>query len=190
MTVTIELLVPTYSKETMLKIKLLKSSKGFTLIELLIVIAIIGILTTVLLVNLQGVRERARDARRKSDLDSLKKSLQIYYNDAQSYPSSDASYRIVGCGTIAAPTTCSWGSAFATSTATYMSSLPYGPSNSASNSEVYYFFSTNDEEFIIVSTLENASDSEISESQARCASTYTNFTGSKAINDYLVCGTE
>ena len=165
-----------------------KLSKGFTLIELLIVIAIIGILTTILLVNLQGVRERARDARRKSDLDAIKKSLQIYYNDAQQYP-DDNSFRIVGCGTIAAPTACSWGSAFETSSpsTSYMSSLPYGPSNSASYTETYQYFSNSDESFIIVSTLENASDPELSESQARCATMYASFNGSKATTDYLVC---
>jgi prepilin-type N-terminal cleavage/methylation domain-containing protein len=70
---------------------------GFTLIELLVVVAIIGVLTAVLLVNLVGIRERAADSRKKSNLNQLKSSLRLYYNDHQSYP-GEGSGSINGCG--------------------------------------------------------------------------------------------
>ncbi len=56
-------------------------SAGFTLIELLVVIAILGILTTLLVSNVAGVRERARDAQRKSDLKEIQNALQMYKQD-------------------------------------------------------------------------------------------------------------
>ena len=70
---------------------------GFTLIELLVVVAIIGVLTAVLLVNLVGIRERAADAKKKSDLNQLKSSLRLYYNDYQGYPAADGTGHILGC---------------------------------------------------------------------------------------------
>lgn len=62
------------------------NNKGFTLIELLIVIAIIAILTALLLANFIGVRQRARDAQRKSDLKQMQTALELYRADNGTYP--------------------------------------------------------------------------------------------------------
>lgn len=63
-----------------------KSSLAFTLVELLVVISIIGVLTTVLMVNFIGSRERAKDSQNIQNLGAAKNALRLYYNDEQGYP--------------------------------------------------------------------------------------------------------
>lgn len=62
--------------------------KGFTLIELLVVISIIGLLSSVILAGMTTARGKAQDARRKTDMRTLKNSLALYYSNNNSYPLS------------------------------------------------------------------------------------------------------
>lgn len=63
--------------------------RGFTLIELLVVIAIIGILASSVIIGLSRAQTRARDARRKSDIDQVRKVLAAYIIDNPAgYPSA------------------------------------------------------------------------------------------------------
>lgn len=59
----------------------LNLSRGFTLVELLVVIAIIGVLATLVLLQLGTARSRARDAKRIADVNQLRSAIELYYED-------------------------------------------------------------------------------------------------------------
>lgn len=62
--------------------------RGFTLIELLMVIAIIGLLSSVIVVSIDAARIKARDARRISDIKQIQNALELYaLNNNGNYPS-------------------------------------------------------------------------------------------------------
>lgn len=151
---------------------------GFTLIELLVVIAIIGILTTLIMTNLSGARERARDARRKSDLRAVQQSLRLYYNDNQSFPLT-ADFPAAGA---------SFNSGGATPTV-YLSSVPADPSSTAASTVEYGYLSQAGANYLLVAQLENASDLSAASSQASCPITYAAWvtTGNNTATDFVVC---
>lgn len=67
-----------------------KHLKGFTLIEILIIVTLIVILAVgvITLLNPVGELDKARDAKRKSDLAQIQRLLELYYNDNESYPAN------------------------------------------------------------------------------------------------------
>ena len=64
--------------------------KGFTLLELLVVIGIIGLLASILVVNLTNTRKRARDTKRIADVRSLQTASEDYYGKNGKYPATIA----------------------------------------------------------------------------------------------------
>jgi len=60
--------------------------KAFTLIELLVVVAIIGILATVVVVNLSNSQKKARSARMIADMNSVRDAISVYYMDTGTLP--------------------------------------------------------------------------------------------------------
>lgn len=65
-----------------------KARLGFTLIELIVVIAIIGLLASILTTWLNDTRKKSRDARRIADLKQIQLATQLYFDKNASYPST------------------------------------------------------------------------------------------------------
>lgn len=59
--------------------------RAFTLIELLIVIAIIGILSAIILVSYNNVREQSKISKAKADVSSIASANQMLFADTKSY---------------------------------------------------------------------------------------------------------
>jgi prepilin-type N-terminal cleavage/methylation domain len=75
----------------------LKSDRGgFTLIELLVVISIIGVLSGMVLVGMTGVRGKARDARRVSDIRQIRTAVEMYAAEHGSYPGTSGQIVCLG----------------------------------------------------------------------------------------------
>lgn len=77
-----------------------KPRNGFTLVEILIVITIIAILLILAFMSVQGQMAHATDAKRKTDLYTLSKFFEDYYNDNTAYPVQSA---VDNCGGSMAP---------------------------------------------------------------------------------------
>lgn len=65
------------------------ASRGFTLIELLVVVMILGILATVVVVNVMDRPDEARVAKARQDVRALVTALNLYKLDNYVYPSTE-----------------------------------------------------------------------------------------------------
>jgi general secretion pathway protein G len=68
---------------------LYKLEKGFSLIEILVVLMIIGLLSTIVAINVMPSQERARIEKAKADIVILENALEMYKLEQYRYPSKE-----------------------------------------------------------------------------------------------------
>lgn len=92
-------------------LQVFNKSKGFTLIELLVVIAVIGLIASIVLVQLGPVRAKARDGKRRQDFAQIGQAMQLCYLESTCGAGED---KYITSATLP------------TSIGTFMSSVPSG----------------------------------------------------------------
>lgn len=65
-----------------------KDEQGFTLVELMVVIVILGILATIVAINVIPFGDRARTTRAQSDISTIETALQTYNLQNGQYPTT------------------------------------------------------------------------------------------------------
>lgn len=127
------------------------NKKGFTLIELLVVVAIIALLSTLAIVALGSAREKARDAKRLSDIKQVQTALELYYTDQNGYPTGTAlvlggaSAGCLGAGGFAVTGACT--------NPVYMGNVPANPAPGGAD----YSYTVGTNAYAITFSLEGAS---------------------------------
>jgi len=62
--------------------------KAFTLVEILVVVTIIGLLTATATVTYTVFLKQSRDAKRKTDLEQIRATLEMYRSNNDTYPAT------------------------------------------------------------------------------------------------------
>lgn len=160
---------------------------AFTLVELLVVMAIIGVLVTLVAASFRSAQLRGRDAQRKSDLRNTMNSLELFFSDYGRYPASDGNGGIAGCPYD--PTTgmgqpCSWGlESFTDGKTTYFKVLPQDP---ATNQTYYYrvIDSPTNQKVQLFARLENSKDPDCID--GNCVNPTTYLCGTSATCNFSI----
>ncbi|OGY27329.1 MAG: hypothetical protein A2864_01390 [Candidatus Woykebacteria bacterium RIFCSPHIGHO2_01_FULL_39_12] len=133
--------------------------RGFTLVELLVVVAIIGILVTIVLISVNPAKLifRSRDSKRIQELKEIQVAIQSYQNDNNKFPSTAAQCPVTSpyCKSDSGSNPWIYGL-----TTTYAKNVPKDPTNTGG---YYYFYRSdaNGDEYVLAARLEDASNQQL-----------------------------
>jgi len=147
--------------------------KGFTLIELLVVVGILGILAAAMLAIINPIAQlqKSNDAHRKTDLESMQRALELYYQDTGSYPPSSLNTFYISPG----GTAILWDSPWQP----YIKKLPKDPVST--NKYVYY---STGQAYYLYANLQRTNDPQACNSGGACQTT----TGAGGFPGAYACG--
>lgn len=119
---------------------MIEKQKGFTLIELMVTISLIAVLTAIAIVYYGNTQKKARDNKRKSDLEQVRAALEMYRSQNGTYPNNDDGN----------------GSNWATMTSTLQSNeyLNQPPQDPRSGTYNYYYYSDSGADYTLCAYLE------------------------------------
>ena len=161
------------------------NSRGFTLIELLVVIAIIGILASLLVANFINVRERSKDAQRKSNLRQIQSALELHRADEGNYPSGSPGLK--NCPVSGTKTNLGNAAATANPCGTiYMKKIPLDPSGVTYYNSGNYYYGTASTGYLLVACLENPNE-QLSDTVIDEATLTVDYTGYSPLDPPVSC---
>lgn len=125
--------------------------RGFTLVEFLVVIAIIGLLSSIALVSLNSARTQSRDAKRKADLLQISKAIEMFANANGYLPRNGA-----GWCTYISNTANNWGPDFQADISPYLPKTPLDPIMHNQVGDYLYKNSDNRTQYVLCANMEKA----------------------------------
>ncbi len=105
-----------------------KQNGGFTLVEVIVAVGIVTVLAAVVLVSIQEVRKKSRDAQRISDIANIQIALRLYKDANDRYPDIPGG-EIIGDGA----------GALDTLLAPYLPGIPRDPNTAGGATYTYYY---------------------------------------------------